>query len=96
MAVFRRPRIAGRFPREKRVLLSVQRMVATASGPAVWSWPQSECWFVWGSRLALAVACVVGCSSSPSSGDCLGGSGAVVASARSGRRWRRCGPWWRR
>ena len=28
-------RIASRFPREKRVLLSVQRLVATASGPAV-------------------------------------------------------------
>jgi hypothetical protein len=28
-------RIASRFPREKRVLLSVQRLVATASGPAL-------------------------------------------------------------
>ena len=27
--------IASRFPREKRVLLSVQRLVATASGPAL-------------------------------------------------------------
>ena len=29
------PSIASRFPREKRVLLSVQRLVATASGPAL-------------------------------------------------------------
>ena len=28
-------RIASRFPREKRVFLSVQRLVATASGPTL-------------------------------------------------------------
>ena len=37
-------RIATRFPREKRVLFSVRRLVATASGPALIICRVVSCW----------------------------------------------------